>query len=139
MSSHARCVETRTYHDAKVTTPITPLCTRSLQGLRILKDDSVMGAEWRAAIETPATTPTKLSEIALRHFNGYEQQQVMQVVTGDESYNSMLAINGSPHVGRANVFVSWALGSELNNLITALERWLKDSGNSPEETFFWVR
>eukprot|EP00930_Biecheleria_cincta_P036377 TRINITY_DN2495_c0_g2_i1.p1 TRINITY_DN2495_c0_g2~~TRINITY_DN2495_c0_g2_i1.p1 ORF type:complete len:760 (+),score=183.32 TRINITY_DN2495_c0_g2_i1:36-2315(+) len=45
---------------------------------------------------------------------------------------------GSPHVGKANVFVSWALSASLNDLAEALENFLKDSERPMDATFFWI-
>ena len=45
---------------------------------------------------------------------------------------------GSPHVGRANVFVSWWLGAALQDLASALRRYLEQHGLDARTTFFWI-
>ena len=49
-----------------------------------------------------------LSRVVRHHLNGYDNQKRMQMVTAvDGSFCTMLENQGSPHVGNANVFVSW--------------------------------
>ena len=45
---------------------------------------------------------------------------------------------GSPHVGEANVFVSWFLDTPIDTLLDALANFLKEKGLREEDTFFWV-
>eukprot|EP00964_Phaeocystis_antarctica_P010606 scaffold5841_cov60-Phaeocystis_antarctica.AAC.2 len=44
----------------------------------------------------------------------------------------------SPHVGEANVFVSWFLDTPIATLLDALANFLKEKGLREEDTFFWV-
>ena len=45
---------------------------------------------------------------------------------------------GSPHVGKATVFVSWFLDTPIDTLLDALANFLKQKGLREEDTFFWV-
>eukprot|EP00964_Phaeocystis_antarctica_P013410 scaffold7343_cov74-Phaeocystis_antarctica.AAC.1 len=45
---------------------------------------------------------------------------------------------GSPHVGEANVFVSWFLNTPIDTLLDALANFLEQKGLREEDTFFWV-
>ena len=44
----------------------------------------------------------------------------------------------SPHVGKANVFVSWFLETPIDTLLDALGCFIKQKGLREEDTFFWV-
>jgi len=44
----------------------------------------------------------------------------------------------SPHVGKANVFVSWFLETTIETLLDALDCFIKQKGLREEDTFFWV-
>ena len=115
----------------------------------MLLDDAIMRAEWAkrgtptgTPTDTPTPTPTptdgahararvSLSEVTMDHFNGYDQQEVVAVVTEEGpkegfafevTYCTQLKAAGSTQVGLANVFVAWGLSSEVAGLIDALER-----------------
>jgi tetratricopeptide (TPR) repeat protein len=45
---------------------------------------------------------------------------------------------GSPHVGKATVFVSWFLATTIKTLLDALANYLEQKGLREEDTFFWV-
>ena len=45
---------------------------------------------------------------------------------------------GSPHVGKATVFVSWTLSTPIETLLDALGVFLERQGLSRETTHFWV-
>jgi hypothetical protein len=45
---------------------------------------------------------------------------------------------GSPHVGKATVFVSWFLATSIKTLLDALANYLEQQGLRKEDTFFWV-
>ena len=49
-----------------------------------------------------------------------------------------LLARGSPHVGKATVFVSWYLNTPIATLLDALARFLEEKGLRDEDTFFWV-
>ena len=40
--------------------------------------------------------------------------------------------------GRANVFISWALNCQLEDLIDVMKRYLDEHGLDRTNTFFWV-
>ena len=44
----------------------------------------------------------------------------------------------SPHVGKANVFVSWFLETPIDTLLDALDCFIKQKGLKEEDVFFWV-
>ena len=44
----------------------------------------------------------------------------------------------SPHVGPANVFVSWFLETRIETLLDALGCFIKQKGLREEDTYFWV-
>eukprot|EP00964_Phaeocystis_antarctica_P139959 scaffold104746_cov70-Phaeocystis_antarctica.AAC.2 len=44
----------------------------------------------------------------------------------------------SPHVGVANVFVSWFLETKIDTLLDALDCFIKQKGLREEDVFFWV-
>ena len=44
----------------------------------------------------------------------------------------------SPHVGQANVFVSWFLETPIETLLDALCCFIKQNGLREENTYFWV-
>ena len=44
----------------------------------------------------------------------------------------------SPHVGKANVFVSWFLETPIATLLDALDCFIKQKGLREQDTFFWV-
>ena len=44
----------------------------------------------------------------------------------------------SPHVGKANVFVSWFLETRIDTLLDALGCFIKQKGLREEDVFFWV-
>ena len=44
----------------------------------------------------------------------------------------------SPHVGPANVFVSWFLETRIETLLDALGCYIKQKGLREEDTYFWV-
>eukprot|EP00964_Phaeocystis_antarctica_P124982 scaffold88617_cov36-Phaeocystis_antarctica.AAC.1 len=48
-----------------------------------------------------------------------------------------LRAQGSPHVGEANVFVSWFLDTPIATLLDALANFLEQKGLREEDTFFW--
>ena len=43
----------------------------------------------------------------------------------------------SPHVGKANVFVSWFLETPIATLLDALDCFIKQKGLREENVFFW--
>jgi hypothetical protein len=88
--------------------------------LRILSDDKVVKEEQTK--HTGAATPPLLSSVAVRHFNGYENQAVMMELTGTQSWCSMQKEKGSANVGKANIFVSWALSCEVAVLTRELSK-----------------
>jgi len=45
---------------------------------------------------------------------------------------------GSHYVGKATVFMSWWLGSSLEDVISALRRYLQQNNLDKDQTFFWV-
>ena len=49
-----------------------------------------------------------------------------------------LQVRESPHVGMANVFVSWFLETPIKTLLDALDCFIKQKGLREEDTFFWV-
>ena len=46
------------------------------------------------------------------------------LTTGDESMAMKMAKAGSPHVGRATLFVSWAMSMDVKELTSGLERYM---------------
>lgn len=62
----------------------------------------------------------------------------MRNATGSESWCTVLKNEGSTAVAPANVFVSWALTVELDELITALNDYVAAQGLDPSSTYFWI-
>ena len=61
----------------------------------------------------------------------WEQEDRLTVCQRLQSQNS-------PHVGLANVFVSWFLETKIDTLLDALGCFIKQKGLREEDTFFWV-
>ena len=70
--------------------------------------------------------------------NGYDNQAVMKLVAGELSWCSQLLERGDPNVGRATVFVSWALTSELVGLVSTLERECASRDDLGDDVVFWI-
>ena len=124
--------------------------------LRVLEDDS---AKWQEATEdgkvyyyhedTHETTWSKplsvgragepLGDAVRRAMNGYANQAaVARACVEGCSWVEVLEARGDTAVGKANVFVSWALGLHVGALIDALSRWLEAHPERDKDTFFWI-
>jgi hypothetical protein len=81
-------------------------------------------------------------------FNGYASQFFMNLWAKEpkegQPEGDGLAVcerlqeQGSPHVGKATVFVSWFLATTIETLLDALANYLEQQGLREEDTFFWV-
>jgi tetratricopeptide (TPR) repeat protein len=102
---------------------------------------------------TRAEAVQDIGEVVRTQMNGYNNQAaIVRACPEGHSWCEELQRRGSPHVGRATVFVSWALGQRMSDLLDAMERWLSDSANreedhlphswgrgrDPANTFFWI-
>jgi hypothetical protein len=71
--------------------------------------------------------------------NGYVNQYILATQHTNGAFCELLERQGSPYVGRANVFVSWYLNMRLETLINALETHLVEHPElRAESTFFWI-
>jgi len=72
--------------------------------------------------------------------NGYVNQHFItnQAKADNLGVCERLQAAGSPHVGEANVFVSWFLGTPIATLLDALNQFVAQHGLDPTRTFFWV-
>ena len=73
--------------------------------------------------------------------NGYMNQlAIYRVCPEGRSWCEVLEAQRSAHVGKANVFVSWALSQGIDALADALERWLERHADRHDagSTFFWI-
>jgi tetratricopeptide (TPR) repeat protein len=81
-------------------------------------------------------------------FNGYASQYFMNLWAKEpkegQPEGDGLAVcerlreQGSPHVGKATVFVSWFLATTIETLLDALANFLEQQGLREDDTFFWV-
>ena len=111
--------------------------TGLMQLRRALPEDAV--AQTNANIPRKEDGTLKFPEN--KEINGYVNQYHITADTKKDQLTTCerLRQQGSPHVGRANVFVSWALSTSLDTLIDALRAFLDDHPELPEDrTFFWV-
>jgi hypothetical protein len=72
--------------------------------------------------------------------NGYVNQHFIAEATKEDNLTTCerLQQQRSPHVDRANVFVSWALSTPLNTLVDALQAFLNDRKLPEGNTLFWI-
>jgi len=94
----------------------------------------------RANAEIPIDETTgKLKYPANDVLNGYVNQHF---ITGwaakGRSVCERLEQQGSPHVGEADVFVSWSLSTAVSTLLDALANYLSQHGLSEDATRLWV-
>eukprot|EP00964_Phaeocystis_antarctica_P098126 scaffold64160_cov65-Phaeocystis_antarctica.AAC.9 len=75
-----------------------------------------------------------------KSLNGYSNQYFIALWAKEDKLAvcERLKKRGSPHVGEANVFVSWFLDTPIDTLLDALANFLKQKGLREEDTFFWV-
>ena len=107
----------------------------------VLKDDDLFRAEWERMAKT-GEPPMLLSEFVAQNMNGYAEQIPMRHFTsGPESMLRKLSNDSSTRhtVGKANVFVSWALNDNPWVILVALRRLIKERDDlDPKTTFFWL-
>ena len=72
--------------------------------------------------------------------NGYINQDFVKLWEEKDKLTvcQRLQIRESPHVGKANVFVSWFLETPIDTLLDALDCFIKQKGLREEDVFFWV-
>jgi tetratricopeptide (TPR) repeat protein len=103
--------------------------------LRVLEADG-----WRDAASGDGGELPLLADVVRREMNGYANQAaIMHACPEGRSWCEVLEARGDKAVGKATVFVSWALGQRVEALADALQRWLADHPErDPAQTFFWV-
>ena len=69
--------------------------------------------------------------------NGYVNQVSVKLQDANSSFTERLQQQGSPHVGPAEVFVSWYLGTPMHSLLDALQQYLQQHALS-SDTKFWL-
>lgn len=84
--------------------------------------------------------PAESAQHGLAGLTGYENQLHAAAAMQMDGLSSCerLQKQGGPHVGRATVFVSWWLGTTLDVLVSALERFLEQQSTDAARTFFWI-
>ena len=71
--------------------------------------------------------------------NGYVNQFfIIRAASDGRSVCEKLREANSPHVGKANVFVSWPLSAPIATLADALEQFLAQHRLRADQTFFWI-
>ena len=72
--------------------------------------------------------------------NGYINQFYISCWEEEDNLTvcQRLQSQNSPHVGLANVFVSWFLETKIDTLLDALGCFIKQNGLREEDVFFWV-
>ena len=72
--------------------------------------------------------------------NGYINQFFIELWEKEDNLTvcQRLQRQESPHVGPANVFVSWFLETPVDTLLDALDCFIKQKGLREEDVYFWV-